>query len=167
MVGWRRLDKVWKCQLIEIWALIKTATGMPQYTAATRLAQTVEHETLNLRVVCSSTTLGGSIGFLSLPNSLSVSSDSLPEFANAGDVGSLYSMALLFLPPHSRGVYVALLVVRAHPGTKEAFPCRSAMCPQTSEFNLRGTCPLTKHSYPPLRAHSFFSCLLSKKDREW
>ncbi len=77
MVGWRRLDKVWKCQLIEIWALIKTATGMPQYTAASRLAQTVEHETLNLRVVCSSPTLGVSIGFLSLPNSLSVSSESL------------------------------------------------------------------------------------------
>ncbi len=30
VVGWKRLDKVWKCQLIEIWALIKTATGMPQ-----------------------------------------------------------------------------------------------------------------------------------------
>ncbi len=51
----------------------------------------------------------------------------------------------------------------SHPGMKESFPCHSAMCPQTSEFNLRGTCPLTKRSYPPLRAHSFFSCLLSKK----
>ncbi len=28
-------------------------------------------------------------------------------------------------------------------GPREAFPCNSAMCPQTSEFNLRGTCPRT------------------------
>ncbi len=55
----------------EIWALIKTATGHQW------LAQSVEHETLNLRVVGSSPTLGLSFGFLSLPNGLSVSSPSL------------------------------------------------------------------------------------------
>ncbi len=52
----------------EIWALIKTTTGPQKSTTAARLAQSVEHETLNLRVVGSSPTLGVSIRFLSVPN---------------------------------------------------------------------------------------------------
>ncbi len=52
----------------EIWALIKTTTGPQKFTTAARLAQSVEHETLNLRVVGSSPTLGVSIRFLSVPN---------------------------------------------------------------------------------------------------
>ncbi len=50
----------------EIWALIKTTTGPQKSTTAARLAQSVEHETLNL--VGSSPTLGVSIRFLSVPN---------------------------------------------------------------------------------------------------
>ncbi len=61
----------------EIWALIKTATGMQQSALVARLAQSVEHETLNLRVVGSNPTLVLSFGFLSLPNGLSVFNPSL------------------------------------------------------------------------------------------
>ncbi len=52
----------------EIWALIKTTTGPQKSTTAARLAQSVEHETLILRVVGSSPTLGVSIRFLSVSN---------------------------------------------------------------------------------------------------
>ena len=45
--------------------LIKSATSPKQNPAPARLAQSVEHETLNLRVVGSSPTLGVSISYLS------------------------------------------------------------------------------------------------------
>ncbi len=53
------------------------ASGFLKPVQRVRLAQSVEHETLNLRVVGPSPMLGLSIGFLSLPNSLSVFSVSL------------------------------------------------------------------------------------------
>ncbi len=88
----------------EIWALIKTATGMQQSASVARLAQSVEHETLNLRVVGSSPTLGLSFGFLSLPNGLSVSNPSLDLSLLMQDMCGMHSVGIL--PPHSRGLYV-------------------------------------------------------------
>ncbi len=87
----------------EIWALIKTATGMQQSASVARLAQSVEHETLNLRVVGSSPTLG----FLSLPNGLSVSSTSLDLSLLMQDMCGMHNVGIL--PPHSRGLYIAAL----------------------------------------------------------
>ncbi|KAK9969911.1 hypothetical protein ABG768_028079 [Culter alburnus] len=55
-------------------ALIKTATSPQPSSATARLAQSVEHETLNLRVVGSSPTLGVSIASVSLPSGFSGSS---------------------------------------------------------------------------------------------
>ncbi len=69
-----------------------------------RLAQSVEHETLNLRVVGSSPTLGLSFGFLSLPNGLSVSSPSLDLSLLMQDMCGMHSVGIL--PLHSRGLYV-------------------------------------------------------------
>ncbi len=89
----------------EIWALIKTATGMQHFASVARLAQSVEHETLNLRVVGSSPTLVLSFGFLSLPNGLSVSSTTLDLSLLMQDMCGMHSVGIL--PPHSRGLYVA------------------------------------------------------------
>ncbi len=79
----------------EIWALIKTATGMQQSASVARLAQSVEHETLNLRVVGSSPTLGLSFGFLSLPNGLSVSSTSLDLSLLMQNMCGMHSVGIL------------------------------------------------------------------------
>ncbi len=89
----------------EIWALIKTTTGIQQSASVAQLAKSVEHETLNLRVVGSSPKLGLSFGFLSLPNGLSVSSPSLDLSLLMQDMCGMHNVRLL--PPHSRGLYVA------------------------------------------------------------
>ena len=52
--------------------MIKTAISQRSSSAPARLAQSVEHETLNLRIVGSSPTLGVSIFSVSLPSGFSV-----------------------------------------------------------------------------------------------
>ncbi len=88
----------------EIWALIKTTTGIQQSASVTWLAQSVEHETHNLRVVGPSPMLGLSIGFLSLPNGLSVFSISLDLSLLTQLMCGMHSVGIL--APHSRGLYV-------------------------------------------------------------
>ncbi len=68
-------------------------------------AQSVEHETLNLRVLGPSPMLDLSIGFLSLPNGLSFSSVSLDLSLLTQKMCGMHSVGIL--PPHSRRVYVA------------------------------------------------------------
>ncbi len=88
----------------EIWALIKTVTVIQQSASVAWLAQSVERETINPRVVGPSPMLGLSIGFLSLPNSLSVFSVSLDLSLLMQLMCGMHSVGIL--APHSRGLYV-------------------------------------------------------------